>query len=91
MGSRKEWSEMPGRNRTRKDHRFAVEDLLDLYTRGHSPNGAGVMSKTTGREKAGTENPTDTSALRVQDKQSAATRSGKRTSACGADGEGMHE
>ena len=82
---------MPRKNRTPKDHRFAVEDLLDLYTSGHNSNGAGVKPKTTGRQKAGTENPTGASALRGQSKQSAATRSGEGKSTCGADGEGMHE
>jgi hypothetical protein len=82
---------MPRKNRTPKDHRFAVEDLLDLYTRGHSFNGAGVKPKTTGRQKAGTENPTGASALRGQSKRSAASSSGERTSTCGADGEEIHE
>jgi hypothetical protein len=67
---------MSGKNRTPKDHRFAVEDLLDLYTSGHNSNGAGVKRETTGSQKAGTEQPTGASASPEQSKQSAATGSG---------------
>jgi hypothetical protein len=82
---------MPRRNRTPKDHRFAVEDLLDLYTRGHTSNAAGVKPKTTGRQKAGTENPTDASALRGQSNNRPQPGLGERNSTCGADEKEPHE
>jgi hypothetical protein len=82
---------MPGKNRTPKDHRFAVEDLLDLYTRGHNSNGAGAKRKTTGRQKAGAENPRRASASRGQGNNRPQPGLGESNSTCGADGEGTHE
>jgi hypothetical protein len=67
---------MPNKKRTPKDHRFAVEDLLDLYTSGHNSNGAGVKREPPLNEAARAELPAIAPASPEQSKQSAATGSG---------------
>jgi hypothetical protein len=61
MGSRKDLGEMSGKKRTPEEHRFAVEDLLDLYASVHESNGALVESKTNGARRTGSGRPTRTS------------------------------
>jgi hypothetical protein len=67
---------MSSENRTPKDHRFVVEDLLDLYMSWHNPNGSGMKPEMSGRQKAGTEQPKIRSASPKRSKQSAASGSG---------------
>jgi hypothetical protein len=67
---------MSGKEATPKDHRFVVEDLLDLYTSAPNPNGSGMKRESTRRQKAGNEQPTGGSASPEQNKQSAANGSG---------------
>jgi hypothetical protein len=67
---------MSSENRTPKDHRFVVEDLLDLYMSGHNSNGSGMKRELSGRQKAGTEQPKVGSASPERSQQSAARGSG---------------